>query len=88
MEPAYRSSRREAIVAGVIFAVTCVWVIGVCSLLTYGKPIHSIGGIPNWAVWGIFLPWLGCLIANVWYSLIYMGDDDGPNEPPSGGDRE
>jgi hypothetical protein len=88
MEPSYRSSRREAIVAGVIFAVACVWVIGTCSVLSYGKPVHSIGGVPNWAVWGIFVPWLCCFAANIWYSLFYIRDDDEPGGPPSAENRE
>ena len=88
MEPSYRSSRREAIVAGIICAIACVWVIGTCWLLSYGEPVHSIGGIPNWAVWGIFLPWVCCFVVNIWYSLVYIADDEEPDEPPSAGDRE
>ena len=88
MGPDYRSSRREAIVAGIIFAVACAWVIGTCAALGYGQPVHSIGGIPNWAIWGIFLPWLACFVANIWYSLIFIRDDDEPNEPPSAGRAE
>ena len=85
MEHSYRSSRREAIVAGIITVVTCIWVVGTCAALSYGQPVHSIGGIPNWVVWGIFVPWVACLVTNIWYSLIYIRDDDEPQEPPSAG---
>lgn len=88
MESDYRSSRREAIVAGIIFAVACAWVIGTCVVLGYGQPVHSIGGIPNWALWGIFLPWLACFAVNTWYSLIFIRDEDEPNEPPPAGKAE
>ena len=88
VESDYRSSRREAIVAGIIFVVACVWVIGTCAVLGYGQPVHSIGGIPNWALWGIFLPWLACFAANIWYSLIFIRDEDEPNEPPPAGKAE
>jgi len=85
MEHSYRSSRREAIVAGVITVVACIWVVGTCAALSYGQPVYSIGGVPNWALWGIFVPWLACLVTNIWYSLIYIRDDDEPEEPPSAG---
>lgn len=88
VESDYRSSRREAIVAGIIFVVACVWVIGTCAVLGYGQPVHSIGGIPNWALWGIFLPWAACFVVNIWYSLIFIRDEDEPNEPPPAGKAE
>ncbi len=85
MEHSYRNSRREAIVAGIITIVTCIWVVGTCAALSYGQPVYSIGGIPNWALWGIFVPWVACLVTNIWYSLIYIRDDDEPEKPPSAG---
>jgi hypothetical protein len=84
MEPAYRRSRKEAIVAGIIWLIAAVWVLVTCSLLTYGRTVYPIGGIPNWALWGIFLPWLVFLIVNIWYSLFYLRDDDAETPPDSG----
>ena len=76
MEPSYRRSRKEAIVAGIIFLAAATWVITACYLLGYGKPVRSIGGVPHWVLWGIFLPWAVFFLVNSWFSLFYIRDDD------------
>ncbi len=93
MEPAYRRSRREAIVAGIIFVVAATWTVTACYLLGYGKPVRSIRGVPHWVLWGIFLPWAVFFVVNCWFSLFYIRDDDSlaadahesrEQDPPSG----
>lgn len=88
VEPTYLRSRKESIVAGLIWFGSGLWVLLTCYFIGYGKPVRPIGGIPHWALWGVFVPWVVLLAANTWYSLVYLRDDDlrdGDTEP--GDDR-
>lgn len=72
----YRKSRREAIVAVALWALAAVWTIGTSYMLGYDQPAKSLGGVPSWVVWGVFLPWLVFFLIHCWYSLVFLRDDD------------
>src|SRR5262245_588172 len=37
--------------------------------------LRTILGMPDWAFWGVFVPWLVCTVATVGFSLFVMRDD-------------
>lgn len=37
--------------------------------------LRSIGGIPSWTVWGVFVPWVVCSIFNVVFVSLFMTND-------------
>jgi hypothetical protein len=86
MEPAYRRSRREAIVALLLWALPGVWTISVSYWLGYNEPPRSLGGIPHWVVWGVFLPWFVLFLLHTWFSFFYMRDNGDAAKPPSARD--
>ena len=79
MEDDYRRSRREAAVAGLIWFLAALWTVGVSYWLGYNRPALSVGGVPEWVVWGIFAPWIVFFLIHAWYSLIYVRE---PKAPP------
>jgi len=81
MALSYRRSRREAVVAALIWFLAGIWTISVSYWLGYTRPVRSLGGIPNWVFWGVFLPWVVFFLIHTWYSLIYMRDEDGESPP-------
>ena len=85
MQPSYRRSRLEAVVAGVIWFVCGCWVIGISFYLGYAQPARSIGGVPHWILWGVFVPWVVFFLIHCWYSLVFMRDDSASERqaPPS-----
>jgi TRAP-type C4-dicarboxylate transport system permease small subunit len=79
VEPTYRRTLKEAIVALLIWFGAGVWVISVSYWLGSGRPVISIGGIPNWVLWGILVPWVTLFVIHSWYSLFFLrADDDHP----------
>lgn len=66
--------RREAIAAILIWFVAGVWTITASYALSAQRPVHLIGGLPHWVVWGILLPWATAFVVHVWYSLVFVGD--------------
>jgi TRAP-type C4-dicarboxylate transport system permease small subunit len=91
VEPSYRRTLKEAIVALMLWFGAGVWVISVSYWLGSGRPVVSIGGIPNWVLWGILLPWVTLFLIHSWYSLFFMQAGDmqagdmqaGDDEPPA-----
>jgi hypothetical protein len=71
----YRKSRREAIVAALLWALAAVWTIGSSYVLGYDQPATSLWGFPSWVVWGVFLPWIVFFLLHCWYSLVFLRDD-------------
>jgi hypothetical protein len=84
----YRRTLKEAIVAVLLWFGAGVWVISVSYWLGYHRPVHSIGGIPNWVLWGVLLPWVTLFFVHSWYSLVFMRADDNGGEPQDPGARK
>lgn len=85
MEPSYRRTLKEAIVAALLWLGAGVWVISVSYWLGSGRPVRSIAGIPNWVVWGVLLPWVTLFLLHSWYSLFFLqdgGDENPPHQQP------
>ena len=71
-------TRQEAIVAGVIWAVFFVWVVGVSYVMGYRTvdPANLILGFPAWVFWGVFLPFVTATVVNCLYAFLYLKDED------------
>lgn len=71
-------TRKEAAMAGVIWFVFFVWVVGVSYTMGYGDvdPSNSVMGLPAWVFWGIFLPFVVATVVNCLYAFLYLKDDD------------
>jgi hypothetical protein len=76
VEPSYRRTLKEAMVALLLWLGAGIWVISVSYWLGYKRPVHSVAGIPNWVVWGVLLPWVTLFILHTWYSLWFLRADD------------
>ena len=72
----WRRMRREAIVAGLIWLAAGIWTRAASYDLGYGQPARSIGGVPSWVVWAIFVPWIVFFAVHCWYSLWFLRDED------------
>jgi hypothetical protein len=62
-DPVLRSSRREAALVVVIWAVACVYTVGVCYRMGYGRDVATLTyvlGFPDWIFWGVVVPWTVC----------------------------
>lgn len=70
-------ARKEAIVAGVIWAVFFVWVVGVSYLMGYGTTDPSlVMWVPAWVFWGILLPFVVATAVNCAFAFFYLKDED------------
>jgi hypothetical protein len=62
-DPVLRSARREAVVVFAIWMAACVYSIGVCYRLGYGRDVATLTyvfGFPDWIFWGVIVPWTVC----------------------------
>lgn len=41
-------------------------------------------GVPDWAFWGLLVPWLACTVITLWVCLVWMKDDPETSPEPSG----
>ena len=55
--PDSRPARGEALEAGLLWALALVTTVGLSSWLGSADP-DSVGGVPRWAAYGVFGPWL------------------------------
>ena len=71
-------TRKEAIVAGLIWCVFFVWVVGLSYRMGYGTvdPADTVIGFPRWIFWGVFVPFLTATAVNCVYAFAYLADDD------------
>ena len=70
-------TRKEAIVAGGIWFVFFVWVVGVSYQMGYGTVDgSSVMGFPSWVFWGVFLPFIVATIVNCLYAFFYLKEED------------
>ncbi len=73
----FRRTRREAIIAGLLWAVFALLVLTVSYQLGYGgKDSGTTLGAPSWIVWGVLLPWVGAVVANTIFVVFIMADDE------------
>ena len=50
-------------------------------------PLDPIGfGIPAWAFWGVFVPWVVCILVTLWFAFVWMKDDPDTMKESSGGE--
>ncbi len=78
MSAGYRRTRREAVVAILIWGMATLWALTASYTLGAEEPVQLVGGLPRWLVWGVLLPWGAAFLVHLWYSLVYVR---------SGGDR-
>jgi len=71
-------TRKEAVVAGAIWFVFFLWVVGVSYVMGYGEvdPTYSVMGFPAWIFWGVLLPFVVATLVNCLYAFVYLKDDD------------
>lgn len=63
-----------AIAAGAYILLSCF----ICWLLAYRQPgsVTFIAGIPTWAVFGVFIPWILMVILTAVYGFKVMKGDE------------
>lgn len=73
-----QSALREAKWALWIWLFAMVYTVGMCTWKGYGRPAESLAfvfGFPDWAFWGLILPWLVCVVIAWAYSFWIMTDE-------------
>lgn len=70
--PDSRAARREAIQAGLLWFAALVATVGLSTWLG-SPPMASVLGVPRWAAYGIFLPWLVFFVLHVRFYI--RGDE-------------
>jgi len=76
-DPVVTSSRREAAVALVLWAVAMAYTVGYSYAFGYGRAaedVRLIFGIPDWVLWGIFAPWIFWTIVSSLFAKFFMRD--------------
>jgi len=91
VDQVYRHSLRESLVAVSAWLVCGVYSVTYCFLNGHGrKPdeIEVTWGIPNWVLFGVFLPWVLCNVFAWWYCFCFVKDQELDPEAPedAGGD--
>ncbi len=49
---------------------------GLAHLNRSPESLRLIGGIPDWVVWGVILPWAVCFVLTHWFAAWFMKDED------------
>lgn len=75
MEPNYRRTRREALLAVFLWLLAGSWVVGGSYTVFALKPEGSVLGVPAWAFWAILTPWVVFVGVATWYGLAFLGSD-------------
>jgi hypothetical protein len=78
-DPVLKSARREAIVAGLLWAAAALYTIVYCALHGYNrdpKTLTFVLGFPDWVFWGVIVPWIVCVALSFWFALAFMKDED------------
>ena len=87
-----RNARREACWILAIWAAFLVWVVGLSYARGYTEPLgegsaapelRSILGVPEWAFWGIAVPWAVATLVSLWFAVRVLADDElaSPGDP-------
>jgi len=78
-DPVLTSARREALLVLAIWLTACVYSIGVCYRLGYGRDVATltyIFGFPDWIFWGVVVPWTVCTGLSFVLSYFVIRDED------------
>jgi len=78
-ENSLRQSRRELRFIILSWIGCCIWVISYCGLYGYNlepKDISTVFGFPDWAFWGIALPWIAANAVTFWFCLHVLKNED------------
>lgn len=78
-DPVYVSSRREAILVFVIFAIACTHTVVYTTTFGYNRPIDSLRfvfGFPDWVFYGIVVPWGLCVLISWGFGALFVRDED------------
>ena len=80
-DPVVTSSRREAIVATLMWAAALIYSVGYCYKHGYNRPLDKdlngmdfYFGWPDWVFWGVVVPWLVCVVASTIFAFFFMSD--------------
>ena len=76
-DPIFASSIHEMKAILLIWLVGFVWVIGCCLTFGYrdeGENISTTLGIPSWAFWGVFVPYITLAAITSWFAMCKMKD--------------
>lgn len=78
----YRRCLKEAGLAAAVFVLAFLCCVSIISGLGYPAPGERpqepalIRGIPEWVIWGLFVPWLVLLGVTWWFALFFLRDDE------------
>lgn len=87
-DPVYLHARREAWVAFLGWLVAGIYTVTYCYFFGYDSDaveLKTILGIPRWIVFGVVAPWIVAIGFGVWFSLVWVQDEDlgpDPEEEP------
>src|SRR5215218_8655195 len=77
-DPIVRSSRREAVVAILMWLVAMTYSVGYCALYGYNgkaEDLTFVLGFPTWVFWGVIAPWTFFTVVSWWYAFVFMSDE-------------
>ncbi len=90
-DPVFLRARREAWIIFALWAACLLWSVPVCYWLGYSPPsdpneLRVVWGFPQWAFWGILVPWLCADVVTIVFCWKFM--QDAPLDPlPESSDR-
>lgn len=68
-----RPARREALEAGALWFVALIATVGLSTGLGAG-PADAVLGVPRWALFGVFGPWLAFFGLHIWFCRLRKQD--------------
>ena len=83
-DPTFRNARRETWVILGVWGACMLWSVPYCYLngyITAGQSVNPgdvayVWGMPKWAFFGVFVPWLLADVATTVFCFWYMADDN------------
>lgn len=88
-DPLLKSSRREAWVCVIAWAVVTVYCVVYSYVYGYHRSAESLEfilGFPDWIFWGVIAPWVASTAFSAWFCLYFMTDEvleESPENPVS-----
>jgi len=78
MDSEFRQARREALHIVILSGICMLWTIGYCGIFAYDTvAVTLLGGIPQWVIFGVALPWLSATVYSLWFALVHMKEKNG-----------